>query len=192
MEDTRCLRVVRKRKSSGRTSTQRTSFGSLCGASQCVTRKGKVKNMTSIFLTPLRVEQISEDGNGVWRLTAPLRYASALLNGIITAETDFVTDFASVPRLPLVWLIAGGCADKAAVIHDLLTQCIGVSWGVAASVFLECMGASGVPWWRRRLMFSFVKAYGLVRKNVPNTITLKVEEPATQGRISTTLTVGGA
>lgn len=131
--------------------------------------------MKSAFLSPLRVEQISEKGSGAWQLTAPLRYASKLLGGIVVVETGFVTDFASVPRLPVFWWLAGGTTDKEAVIHDLLTQCKGISWEMAADVYLECMESTGVPWWRRKPMYGFVMAWGKVRPRKENKITLKLE-----------------
>ena len=127
----------------------------------------------SLFLTPLCVEQISEDGNGVWKLTAPLRYSSALLDGIMTVEQGFVTDFASVPRLPVVWLLAGGCADRAAVVHDLLYQSKNVPRELADSIFLEAMEVLGVNWFRRYAMYYAVRAFGWSCKK--NNITLKVE-----------------
>ena len=129
--------------------------------------------MQSAFLTPLVCQQISEKGNGVWMLHEPLRYVSKLLNGVITVEAGFVTDFASVPRLPITWLLAGGVADRAAVVHDLLVQCENVCWEVAASVFLEAMEVLGVPWWRRKPMFWAVLYLG--RSHKSNNITLKLE-----------------
>jgi len=39
---------------------------------------------------------------------------------IFIACAGLETDFASVPRLPLAYLIAGNTAHKAAVIHDYL------------------------------------------------------------------------
>jgi hypothetical protein len=130
--------------------------------------------MKSAFLSPLCVEQISEDGNGIWQLRDPLRYASALLNGIISAEKGFVTDFASVPRLPFAWMLAGGVANRAAVIHDLLYQCGNVAREVADSVFLEAMEVLGVGWFRRRAMFMAVRCFGGSSKK--NNITLKLRE----------------
>jgi len=39
---------------------------------------------------------------------------------LITVPAGFETDYASVPRLPLMWLIAGDVAHEAAVLHDFL------------------------------------------------------------------------
>lgn len=45
----------------------------------------------------------------------------------ITVPVGFVTDFASVPRLPLTYLIAGNTGHWAATVHDLLYR-----WGVVS------------------------------------------------------------
>ena len=59
-------------------------------------------------------------GRALWELTAPLAYESDLLGATVTVPAGYVTDFASVPRLPLAYLLAGDSAHEAAVIHDWL------------------------------------------------------------------------
>jgi len=71
------------------------------------------------FLSTLQVARLPD---GQWRLLAPLRYQSAVLGTLIEVPTGFLTDFASVPRLPLAYLLAGDTAHEAAVIHDFLYQ----------------------------------------------------------------------
>lgn len=70
------------------------------------------------FLTDLEVRLCGEDPEE-WELTSPLIYESATV-GIIAVPTGFRTNFASVPRLPGVYLILGGLAIEAAVLHDFL------------------------------------------------------------------------
>lgn len=60
----------------------------------------------------------------MWITTAPLRYRSARLGVTILVPAEFITDLASVPRLPLVWLATGGRGPRSAVIHDWAYQ-----WG---------------------------------------------------------------
>jgi uncharacterized protein DUF1353 len=67
------------------------------------------------FLSHLRVEEVTETD---WRLTNPLVYYSAVLQRQIVVPEGFITDFASVPRLPFIYWFAGDTARKAAVIHD--------------------------------------------------------------------------
>lgn len=74
------------------------------------------------FITPLRVEQVSEatlTKNAVWRLTEPLIYESDKI-GLVIVDRDTVTDFATVPRLPISYFLAGGRSNSPAVLHDHL------------------------------------------------------------------------
>lgn len=74
------------------------------------------------FLTPLKVELIQHEKAGQkakWRLIEPLIYQSNTV-GIVTVPCGFVTDFASVPRVPIAYLLTGGLAHAAAVVHDFL------------------------------------------------------------------------
>jgi len=75
------------------------------------------------FLDPLRVELRGwEAGRPVWALTAPLRYRSDRLGTTIVVPSGFVTDLASVPRVALLWLVAGGRAPRPSVPHDYAYQ----------------------------------------------------------------------
>lgn len=107
------------------------------------------------FLTKLRTEDV-DDGTGV--LTDPL---VALLDDEvrITVPRGFKTDYASVPRIPLAYLLAGGIARRASVLHDYLyAKQVDREW--ADNVFLGAMEADGVAWWRRKLMYQAVRMFG--------------------------------
>lgn len=73
------------------------------------------------FLTPLRVEQVTESvtARPCWRLLESLVYYSNS-RGYVIVPKGFVTDFATVPRLPFIFLLFGGRGDKQAVLHDYL------------------------------------------------------------------------
>lgn len=111
----------------------------------------------SQFLTPLRVEQLSDDE---WLLFRPLVYSSDRLKRIITVPRGFVTDFASVPRLPFIFWLAGGKATKAAVVHDFLYRKSGVTRADADHVFAEAMAVTGQAAWRRGLMWAGLRIGG--------------------------------
>lgn len=76
------------------------------------------------FLSSLEAEQIQDDdstdeGRGTWRLLAPLIYLAD--SGVTySAPAGFVTDFASIPRIPIVFDIFGDRANLAASLHDWL------------------------------------------------------------------------
>lgn len=111
----------------------------------------------SQFLTQLQVEQITDDK---WLLLRPLVYRSDRLDATLIVPRGFVTDFASVPRLPFVYWLAGGKATKAAVVHDFLYRKSGVSRADADHVFAEAMEASGQAAWRRGLMYAGLRLGG--------------------------------
>lgn len=71
------------------------------------------------WLTRIRVEDDGFDKSGreVWRLIGPLAFRSARF-GTVVVPPDFRTNYASVPRIPLVFLMAGGRASKEAALHD--------------------------------------------------------------------------
>lgn len=82
-------------------------------------------------------------GGGFHELVEPFVYESRTV-GFVVVPTGFRTNFASVPRLPLIYLLFGGIGDEEAVIHDWLytpphqthTHCgITVSRSTADSVF---------------------------------------------------------
>lgn len=113
--------------------------------------------MTPEFLSPLVVRVIDDAQS---ELVKPLVYRSAHLARVVTVPAGFRTDFASVPRAPFAYWLTGGAARLASVVHDyLLVQ--GFQRATADAVFLEAMRASAVPWWRRVLMWSGVRAYAL-------------------------------
>lgn len=113
--------------------------------------------MSGRFLSPLRVELV---GNDVWRLTAPLVYESEVINRVITVPENFVTDFASVPRLPLAYWLFGGVADEAAVIHDFAYSHSGITRKQADDLLYEACRASGVAKWRAWPIFLGVRLFG--------------------------------
>lgn len=125
--------------------------------------------MKSEFRTTLQLEEVLDSidplftisaENSRFRLLAPLVYYSERLAREITVPRGFITDFASVPRLPLIYLLAGGEADKPAVIHDHLYRSHECSRADADAVLDEAMAATGQPWWRRKLMWAGVRLGG--------------------------------
>ena len=112
--------------------------------------------MSSRFLTPLRVERI----DGKWMLTEPLSYYSLSLDRIITAPVGFWTDFASVPRIPIAYLLFGDIAHEPAVIHDYLYAIGWPSRRIADRVLLEALESVGASRWRRWAMWAAVRVGG--------------------------------
>jgi ligand-binding SRPBCC domain-containing protein len=78
----------------------------------------------------------------------------------IQAVHDFVTDFASIPRM--FWSIAPrwGRYGWAAVIHDFLYWDQSLTRREADDVFLNAMKKSAVPVWRRTIIYAAVRVFG--------------------------------
>lgn len=109
------------------------------------------------YLTPLLVESLTDTD---WRIFADFRYRSAVLKAVVVVPQGFVTDFASVPRVPLAYWLAGGIANKPACIHDWLYRSCGCPRADADAVFKEAMELSGIVLWRRQGMYMAVRTFG--------------------------------
>lgn len=114
--------------------------------------------MRSEFLTDLVVKKMT--GEFDWEVRFDLDYYSASLKSRVNVPAGFVTDFASVPRIPIAFWLTGDTAQKAAVVHDFLYQKHMVSKGRADRVFLEAMKVTRIPAWRRWIMYAMVSAFG--------------------------------
>lgn len=113
--------------------------------------------MSADFLTDLHVSLV-EDGR--WRLDATLKYWSEVAWTRIEVPPGFVTDFASVPRLPLTFALFGEVATAPAAIHDFLYATGTLPRELADAVLLEAMAVTGVSWWRRWPIYAGVRAFG--------------------------------
>lgn len=114
------------------------------------------------FLTTLRVERVedtSRDGRGTWQLLNLFAYRSEVADTVFVVPKGFVTDFASVPRIPVAFLLTGDCAHEAAVIHDWLYTSHEVDRATADAVFREAVEL-GNPGWRAWLMWAGVRLGG--------------------------------
>lgn len=116
--------------------------------------------MTCRFITKLTVEL---QGDGRWVLRRPLAYRSFLL-GLVTVPAGFDTDFASVPRVPVVFWLTGDTAKEAAVVHDWLYRTQKVTRKMADQVLAEAAtcGIPPEPRWRRWLLYAGVRLCGWV------------------------------
>jgi len=106
---------------------------------------------------------LSDNEDGTWTLTDPLRFVLSMGRGKIEVEVPagFVTDFASVPRL--LWFIFPpfGSWSRPAVLHDFLYSVTGgCSRFLADALFREAMYQQCVPAWRRAIMYCSVRMFG--------------------------------
>lgn len=111
------------------------------------------------FNSPCLLEAI--DG-GEWRLHLPFTATVYFEGGAsqqITVPEGFVTDLASVPRLPGMFLLFGVKARKSAVLHDFLYSSGTFDRRTADAVFYAAMRHEE-PAWRRALMWLGVRLGG--------------------------------
>lgn len=108
------------------------------------------------FETTLNVQSAGK----YWRLIKPLIFESEKY-GRIEVPVGFRSDFASVPRLPLIYSLFGNTSHNAAVIHDwLYSGQVEISRKAADKVFVEAMKSKNQSKWRRFPMFWAVRLFG--------------------------------
>ena len=110
----------------------------------------------SSFTKPLIVKYL--DGHW-WELVEGFEYQDE--DNIIKVPQGFLTDFASIPRI--FWSIVGspsGKYGKAAVIHDWLYATHTTTRRKADKIFREAMKVLKVKWWKRRLIWIAIRAFG--------------------------------
>jgi hypothetical protein len=114
----------------------------------------------------IKVAEASSGGRARWRTQGELIYLDAK-GRTWTVPAGYITDFASVPRLPLMYWLTGDTAHMSAVLHDYLcTDFVPelMSWREAADLFREAMQAEGTPGWRRWGMYWAVRLFGSEKK----------------------------
>ena len=132
----------------------------------------------SRFITPLivkEVEDISHNGGGTWELQATLVYQSDVAGGTITVPIGFVTDFASVPRLPVLYTLLGNMAHRAAVVHDWLYTSHEYSRDIADAVLKEASQLNGMSSLGGWLLWAGVRVGGTrpwIRDGAPQPINV--------------------
>ena len=92
----------------------------------------------SYFLDPL---DLRLRGAGRWMTLRPFRYQSDVGDCTVIVPAEFITDLASVPRVPFAYLLTGGRAPGPSVIHDFLYQ--HPDWEnreLGDAIFAEAMG----------------------------------------------------
>lgn len=110
------------------------------------------------FLTGLKVQYLTPQR---WVLLEPLVYKRAEAgSGAITVPAGFTTDFASVPRMPVFYMLCGNTGHRAAVLHDYLYSTQVVSRKEADRLFREALREDGVSLPIRWIMWLGVRLGG--------------------------------
>lgn len=116
--------------------------------------------------------------DGLWCPLHTIRYLSALtqksytIPGLLDSDEEpFYFDFASVPRIPVAYLLTGNTAFLASLWHDFLYKTGLEPKHIADAIFAEIMDAphweggpyderAAEPEWRKILMWTGVSLFG--------------------------------
>lgn len=79
---------------------------------------------------------------------------------VFVVPSGFMTDFASVPRIPVAYMLFAGKAKKAAVLHDWLYTTKPCTREEADRAFLCAMEELGIGWFVRQAMYRGVRFGG--------------------------------
>jgi hypothetical protein len=116
------------------------------------------------FINSLKVElvqDVADSGRGLWQLLEPLYYLDRPGTPLLIVPEGFVTDFASVPRIPIAFLLCGDTAHPAAALHDFLYSTPHRTTRADADRILrEAAISCGVPAWRAAMLYAGVRVGG--------------------------------
>ncbi len=112
----------------------------------------------SKFLDALSTTEVSDSIFAV--AYHDFRYQSDLAGRTFTVPVGFYTDFASVPRIGIIYAMLGDTAHEPAVVHDWLYYCAAVPRIMADKILMEAMGVIGLPWWRKWPIYEGVRVGG--------------------------------
>ena len=124
----------------------------------------------SAFLTPGPDTRLEDEHADTHRLLAPFGYYSVRLGREIWVPADFITNYASVPRLVGAYLLFGGKGKRASLLHDWLYSggVVGVSRELADEVFREVLAISGYSDFTVWAMYRGVRIGGESHFTEPN------------------------
>lgn len=109
-----------------------------------------------MFVSALYIEELPE---GKKRLTLPLIYVD-VDNKATIVPLGFITDYASVPKTPLLYLLFSGVADRSSTLHDFLYSSKATARADADSLFLAAMLEEKTPRWKAHAMYYAVRLFG--------------------------------
>jgi hypothetical protein len=102
----------------------------------------------------------SRDGKQLYKVLSDFRYESTIARCVVTVRAGFITDLASVPRLPLVYLFLGDMAQEEAVVHDCCYRYKLFPRDICDKILLEAMELRHISWAKRRAIYSGVRIGG--------------------------------
>lgn len=139
------------------------------------------------FLTSLKTELLDCTWwRSTYRLLAPLAYVTNVPTGnprLLYIPSDFVTDLASVPRLPLVFFLVGNIGHESAVVHDWLYRQQVYPRDVCDKIFYEALLANNNQDVLAYMMYMGVRVGGGPTFNKYASVLKEVEESEKHHRV---------
>ena len=107
-----------------------------------------------------RTGRYDNSGRALWRLLRDLIFKSAEFGSIVVPE-GFVTNYASVPRLPIVYWYCGDRVYEEPALHDYLYTVRHLPRVEADKIFLESLLSNPkIPDGMARTMYAAVRVFG--------------------------------
>lgn len=114
------------------------------------------------FTAPLVVQNLIQD-ESLWCLVEDLTATVVDEDGTITyllVPAGFITDFASVPRIPLAYELFGNTAHRPATLHDWLYATANYPREWCDRVFYHAMRIVGISEPKASAMYAAVRQFG--------------------------------
>ncbi|MBU2708890.1 DUF1353 domain-containing protein [Zooshikella marina] len=114
-----------------------------------------------MFLNRLEVQHLPTSNQ--WKVQKELTYKDTKRDfGLLTVPVDFITDFASIPRIFWMLLPRDGKYLEAAVLHDWLyfRQPDEMTRKEADLIFRDAMNSLDVASWKSALIYYAVRLFG--------------------------------
>jgi Protein of unknown function (DUF1353) len=123
----------------------------------------------SSFLTSLNLQLLTcpnniplknRDGRQLWRVISSFLYQSDVAKATVLVPEGFVTDLASIPRLPFFYRELESLADMPGVVHDYAYSTGCLSRDTADLMLKEACLLIGLPAWKVWAIYSGVRVGG--------------------------------
>lgn len=121
------------------------------------------------FLTPLKVEWVTcpfniplknRSGRQLYRVIEPFIYESDVAKKTIIVPAGFITDLASIPRLPIVYRELESLADMPGVPHDFCYSTGFLDRDTADLMLKEACLLIGLSSWKAHAIYWGVRVGG--------------------------------
>ena len=125
--------------------------------------------MTAHFVAPLQIEVmwapngddlLTRDGRQLFRVIKDFIYWSDVVNEFIVVKAGFITDFGSVPRIPLLFDMLGDITCEPYVIHDDVYMHQKYARDICDKILAEALTVKHIAQWKIDAIYEGVRIGG--------------------------------